>query len=525
MNTLNMKCIPHYLLIQKYGLGEQIGKGGYGEVYLSRDKKFVIKSQLLDVFFIREINILSNYKHPNIIEIADISINDGLGFMVLPIGKNLEKTFLKGEITLQKIITDLFNGLLFLSSRGIAHCDLKDMNCVVIDGTVKIIDFGLAKFCTRYNDEYYFHGVSYTKIYRDPEFNKNKMNPINVELFSLSATIFYLLTRKYITGQARSFYFDCDQFDSHIPDSPNKFEMISFLMECQEFLDYRKNIEELSEHFFIKSRVIKPSEISLRRKTYGLERTVQYLSDDIYYRSNFDGGHIPFINIIADILLNKKDIEIKDYVAKIGVTEKYFWQTFCDIFNRVDGNLDNGIRIHTRKLEEPAQTFSLQREGNLQDYYTNIIPKIVQNRKRFSFTISTLRRIFDIVLINAIESGSWILFKEIYGDLSSAEIRSLSSQYRPAPISDPLRTKITPLKQENFKAKISTMESSVRLENLSIQDLIKGTEKFVYSNIYKVISSLLSSKHILKYQKYYEFRSWIYTFVRESGNRFLIEGV
>ena len=52
----------------------------------------------------------------------------------------------EGEI--QKVIGDVLSGLLYLSSKGIVHRDLKIANIFMKEGAAKIADFGFAVHST-----------------------------------------------------------------------------------------------------------------------------------------------------------------------------------------------------------------------------------------------------------------------------------------------------------------------------------------------------------------------------------------
>lgn len=55
-----------------------------------------------------------------------------------------------------KIIKELASALQYLHSRGILHCDLKSQNILLTaDWTVKICDFGLARYQEKFTRENY----------------------------------------------------------------------------------------------------------------------------------------------------------------------------------------------------------------------------------------------------------------------------------------------------------------------------------------------------------------------------------
>lgn len=232
----------------KYPQAELIKQGAYGKIYLSGD--YIVKVQDMGAEFIKEVCILEQFKHPNICPIANIAFGIQYSYIALPKGQSVYEAYTNGEITIPEIITDILGGLNQLNSHGVVHADLKIQNCIYHEGRVKIIDLGISKFTEyiQYNNdspEDYFDGPAYTEMFRDPEYNSNKLvNPINVELYSLVMTIYYMLTNKYYIGKERPYYIDMEQWKS-LGLGP---DTIDFLMLCQTSLDERPNIKTLYDH-------------------------------------------------------------------------------------------------------------------------------------------------------------------------------------------------------------------------------------------------------------------------------------
>src|SRR5262249_20148120 len=131
-----------------------IGKGGMGEVYRARDMKLkrdVALKVLPEAFaddpgrmrrFQREAEVLASLNHPNIAHIY--GVEERALIMELVEGKTLSGP-LPIEITL-KYARQIAEALEYAHERGVIHRDLKPANIkVTVDGTVKLLDFGLAK--------------------------------------------------------------------------------------------------------------------------------------------------------------------------------------------------------------------------------------------------------------------------------------------------------------------------------------------------------------------------------------------
>ncbi len=131
-----------------YEILAPIGAGGMGEVYrardprLGRDVAIKVSAQQFTERFEREARAIAALNHPNICQIYDVGPN----YLVM---EYIEGESPKGPMPLDealRIARQIADALEAAHEKGIVHRDLKPANIMITSaGTVKVLDFGLAK--------------------------------------------------------------------------------------------------------------------------------------------------------------------------------------------------------------------------------------------------------------------------------------------------------------------------------------------------------------------------------------------
>lgn len=208
--------------VGEWRLVELLGVGGMGRVYLGELglKKAAVKvlqskSSSKDTAlkrFEREIDILRNLTHPNIIGIIDSGVveKNSLSYPYVVLEHcNLDLAYRvdqSGALSPKEVIDvgiALAQALSVAHVRGIIHRDVKPQNVllkgeVINVSSVRLTDFGVARLHNSDQDLTRTRSAIGSPYYMAPEQAKEGDIDARADLYSLGATLYYLLTASYL---------------------------------------------------------------------------------------------------------------------------------------------------------------------------------------------------------------------------------------------------------------------------------------------------------------------------------------
>ena len=200
------------LLDGRYEILSLIGVGGMSNVYKAIDKKtgatvavkflkqeFYTNEELVRRFK-NESKAISLLNSPNIIKVIDINMSDEEKYIVVEYIDGITlKQYMENRKVLSRQETVIFTATILKAmahahENGIIHRDLKPQNIMILrDGTLKIMDFGIARLSTANQ-----HTVADKAIgsvhYISPEQVRGKESDARSDIYSIGIMMYEMLT-------------------------------------------------------------------------------------------------------------------------------------------------------------------------------------------------------------------------------------------------------------------------------------------------------------------------------------------
>jgi serine/threonine protein kinase len=201
----------------EYEVIEEIGRGGMSVVYKAKHPnlpKFVAIKVLSKFYsddpafiekFRKEAEILSSFRHQNIVYIIDFRQEGNLYYIVMDyidgytVKQILENSGLFSLKVATNVVKSVLNALYYSHRKGIIHRDLKSSNIMIDEnGKVLVTDFGLAREINVDLVRETSHQIAGTIEYMAPEQFDSKLGSISerTDIYSLGICFYEMVTGK-----------------------------------------------------------------------------------------------------------------------------------------------------------------------------------------------------------------------------------------------------------------------------------------------------------------------------------------
>ena len=442
---------------KNYEFISMLGNGSYGKVRLYRDKNykellFAIKTLKKEgispyqfTLLKREVDILSNMDHPNIVKYFGIFEDDFFIHIVMEYlkGHDLSKIIsLKnytdfGENQMGQIIQQLLKALSFIHSKNIIHRDIKPENILFSDKrnlfSLKLIDFGLATFSEQEKK------IVGSPMYMSPEMIDGNGTYVS-DIWSVGVIVYQMLTGKF-------------PFESEVVDDNNKslFERIKnepynpeYLkdVECSEDLQdfikkalqkdvkQRLTVDDALNHPWIKKFSVNSLDPSLINddsielflnfsKKPALQKEIYYFfakisneSDIAKYKNIFN-----FFDCHNKGSLSKEDFKEGLEKNKIEIDE----DTLEIIFNGLDFH-NNGIISYSEFLSAMVSSKEFNKEEKIKSVF-NLLKESEQNNNYITY--DSLENAAKALNLNINKEGIKNGFQKLNGYINLEKFQKL----------------------------------------------------------------------------------------------------
>jgi serine/threonine-protein kinase len=208
--------VPGQVLANRYEIKKVLGAGGMGMVYRAMDKELgetvaikTLRPEIMEADpaaldrFRSEIRLARRISHRNVVRTHDIGEVDGLYFITMEFveGSSLKDLIIsRGRLPAAAVVSigkQLCRALEVAHEAGVIHRDIKPQNMVVeADGTVKVMDFGIARLQARSEGHTQAGMVVGTPEYMSPEQLRGDELDGRSDLYSASVVLYESLTGK-----------------------------------------------------------------------------------------------------------------------------------------------------------------------------------------------------------------------------------------------------------------------------------------------------------------------------------------
>ena len=163
-----------------YAIQSELGGGGMSRTWIAEDtslnRRVVVKvinpalaATVSIQRFQREIMVVAQLNHPNIVPVLSAGELDGLPYFIMPYiqGESLRGRIARGPLSLREtvgVLKDVARALSYANTIGIVHRDIKPDNILLTGSAAVVTDFGVAKAVSAARDRGVAYGQTITGV-------------------------------------------------------------------------------------------------------------------------------------------------------------------------------------------------------------------------------------------------------------------------------------------------------------------------------------------------------------------------
>jgi hypothetical protein len=299
------------MILDRYRIIEQVGRGGYGEVFRAEDTlmnrtvavKRIDLSDKTSARTLTEARAAGQLNHPNVVTVFDLEHDDRYSYLIMEFidGVTLSNILqAKSPLSIEEsldIAIQIADALEAAHAMDIVHRDIKPDNIMITkDGNVKVTDFGIARLgastLTVEGD------VLGTFAYMSPEQAKGGRIDARTDVFSLGVVIYEMLTgvSPFASATPAGIVFKITNLDAQPPSEINpgiSADLESLILRALE----KKRSQRLDDvtimrHYLESMRSAKSPSHKVIKPLYKLVKSGQTMTAKEYEgpMSSFVGG-------------------------------------------------------------------------------------------------------------------------------------------------------------------------------------------------------------------------------------------